>query len=87
MRAIERNHQAVVGKPPRRLEMLRHTARLEDAAADIEAAIDSVLDAGYRTRDIARDASSRAISTSEMGELICDAVAQAADIRHAYHAV
>src|SRR2546430_871705 len=67
--------------------LLRNTARLEDEAADIESAIDSVLDAGYRTRDIARDASSRAISTSEMGELICDAVAQAADIRHAYHAV
>src|SRR5881394_3966827 len=67
--------------------MLRHTARLEDEAADIEAAIDNVLDAGYRTRDIARDASSRVISTSEMGELICDAVAQVADMRHAYHAV
>jgi 3-isopropylmalate dehydrogenase len=67
--------------------MLRHSARLEDEAADIEAAIDSVLDAGYRTRDIARDSAARAISTSEMGELICDAVAQAADIRHAYHAV
>src|SRR5437016_2582287 len=67
--------------------LLRHTARLEDEAADIEAAIDSVLEAGYRTRDIARDSASHAISTSEMGELICDAVAQAADIRHAYHAV
>jgi 3-isopropylmalate dehydrogenase len=67
--------------------MLRHTAHLEDEAADIEAAIDSVLDGGYRTRDIARNASSGAISTSEMGELVCDAVAQVADIRHAYHAV
>jgi len=67
--------------------MLRHTARLEAEAADIEAAIDSVLEAGYRTRDIARDASSRTISTSEMGELVCGAVAQAADIRYAYHAV
>jgi 3-isopropylmalate dehydrogenase len=67
--------------------MLRHTARLEDEAADIEAAIDSVLDGGYRTRDLVRDASSGAISTSEMGELVCDAVAQTADIRHAYHAV
>src|SRR6185437_15478831 len=54
--------------------MLRHTARLEDDAADIEAAIDSVLEAGYRTRDIAGHASSPAISTSEMGELVCGAV-------------
>jgi 3-isopropylmalate dehydrogenase len=67
--------------------MLRHTGRLEDEAADIEAAIDSVLDAGYRTPDIARDSSARTISTSEMGELVCDAVAQVADMRHAYHAV
>ncbi|HXI25248.1 MAG TPA: 3-isopropylmalate dehydrogenase [Pyrinomonadaceae bacterium] len=67
--------------------MLRHTAHLEDEAADIEAAIDSVLDAGYRTRDIARHPSSPVVSTSEMGKLVCDAVAQAADIRHAYHAV
>src|SRR5207237_5658657 len=35
--------------------LLRHTAHLEDEAADIEAAIESVLDAGYRTRDIAGD--------------------------------
>ncbi len=66
--------------------MLRHTAGLEDEAADIEAAIDDVLDSGYRTRDIALDGS-RVVSTSEMGECVCDAVAQTADMRHAYHAV
>jgi len=67
--------------------MLRHTAQLADEADDIEAAIDNVLEAGYRTRDIATGEDSRVISTSEMGGLVCDAVAQVADIRHAYHAV
>lgn len=67
--------------------LLRHTAKLEDEAADIEAAIDSVLDSGYRTRDIAGAAESRIDSTAEMGEAVCDAVAQAAEMRHAYHAV
>ncbi len=67
--------------------LLRHTAHLTDEAEDIEAAIDNVLDAGYRTRDIATSDSNRVISTSEMGGLVCDAVAQVADIRHAYHAV
>ena len=67
--------------------MLRHTARLADEADDIEAAIDNVLDAGYRTRDIATGDNRRVISTSEMGGLVCDTVAQVADIRHAYHAV
>src|SRR5207245_608207 len=33
--------------------LLRHTMHLENEAADIEAAIENVLDAGYRTRDIA----------------------------------
>src|SRR6266853_4637486 len=33
--------------------LLRHTMHLKDEASDIEAAIENVLDAGYRTRDIA----------------------------------
>ncbi len=67
--------------------LLRYTAALEDEAADIEAAIENVLEAGYRTRDIAQPGDIRVISTSEMGDLVCDAVAQTADMRHAYHAV
>ncbi len=67
--------------------MLRHSAKLEDEAGDIEAAIDSVLNAGHRTRDIARDVDAPAISTSEMGDMVCDAVAEVADMRHAYHSV
>jgi 3-isopropylmalate dehydrogenase len=66
--------------------LLRHTARLEEEAADIERAIAAVLDAGYRTRDIA-SGSTHVLSTAEMGQLVCEAVAEVADIRHAYHAV
>jgi len=66
--------------------LLRHTMHLENEASDIEAAIESVLDSGYRTRDIAGTAE-RVVSTSEMGQLVAEAVAEAADRRHAYHAV
>ncbi len=51
---------------------LRHSLGLEDEAARIEAAVDTALDAGLRTPDIA--AGGQAVSTSEMG----DAVAAAA---------
>lgn len=67
--------------------LLRHTAKLEDEAADIEAAIDGVLSAGYRTRDIAEGILGQVVSTSEMGQLVTEALAEFADIRHAYHAV
>jgi 3-isopropylmalate dehydrogenase len=67
--------------------LLRHTARLEDEAADIEAAISAVLDFGYRTRDIAQGTSGRLIGTAEMGQLVAEAVVEIADMRHAYHAV
>src|SRR5258708_27866354 len=67
--------------------LLRHTARLEHEADDIEAAIESVLDAGYRTPDIARGPHGNILSTTEMGQLVTEAVAEFADMRHAYHAV
>jgi 3-isopropylmalate dehydrogenase len=67
--------------------MLRHTMKLEDEAGDIESAIENVLENGYRTRDIATSASDRVVSTSEMGELVREAMAAVADMRHAYHAV
>ena len=66
--------------------LLRHTMQLEDEASDIEAAIENVLDAGYRTRDIAGPAD-HFVSTSEMGQLVTEAVMEVADSRHAYHAV
>jgi 3-isopropylmalate dehydrogenase len=65
--------------------LLRHSAKMERDAADIELAIQHVLDAGYRTADIA--AGGRVTKTSEMGELICEAVTEIADMRYAYHAV
>ncbi|HEX7722581.1 MAG TPA: 3-isopropylmalate dehydrogenase [Pyrinomonadaceae bacterium] len=66
--------------------LLRHTMHLEDEASDTEAAIENVLDAGYRTRDIAGEAD-RYVSTSEMGQLVSESLAEVADSRHAYHAV
>ena len=65
--------------------LLRHSANLERDANDIELAIQNVLDAGYRTADIA--VGGRVTKTSEMGELICEAVTEIADMRYAYHAV
>ena len=67
--------------------LLRHTARLENEADDIEAAISSVLDAGYRTLDIARGTRGQIVGTTEMGQLVTESVAEFADMRHAYHAV
>ncbi len=67
--------------------LLRHTAHLDHQAAEIESAIQEVLDAGYRTPDIARGTDGQVVSTAEMGQLVTDAVAEIADIRHSYHAV
>jgi 3-isopropylmalate dehydrogenase len=67
--------------------LMRYTAGLESEANDIETAIASVLTAGYRTWDIARGTGGQPVSTEEMGQLITEAVAEAADMRYAYHAV
>ena len=67
--------------------LLRHTADLKGEAADIEAAIRVVLDAGYRTQDIAGTTGEHRVTTAEMGQLMTEAVAGIADMRHAYHAV
>jgi 3-isopropylmalate dehydrogenase len=67
--------------------LLRYTAGLEREAEEIEAAIDSVLNAGYRTPDIKADGNGHLVTTSEIGELVTEAVAEIADVRHAYHAV
>lgn len=67
--------------------MLRHSFNLEPEASDIELAIEHVLDAGYRTPDIANGTGGYVITTSEFGEVICEAVTEIADMRHAYHAV
>jgi 3-isopropylmalate dehydrogenase len=67
--------------------LMRHSARLESEADDVETAIGSVLSAGYRTPDIARGTGGQTISTEEMGQMVTEAVAEAADMRYAYHAV
>lgn len=65
--------------------LLRHSAGLERDAGDIELAIEHVLEAGYRTADIA--AGGHISHTTEIGDLICEAVTEIADMRYAYHAV
>jgi len=68
--------------------LLRHTAGLEQEARDIEWAVRRVLDAGYRTPDLRREGQKTFdAGTTELGTLICDAIAESADMRHAYHAV
>lgn len=67
--------------------MLRYSFGLEQEANDIEQAIQDVLEAGYRTPDIAKGTGGYVVTTSEFGELICQAVTEIADMRHAYHAV
>jgi 3-isopropylmalate dehydrogenase len=67
--------------------LLRHTAKLEDDARDIEDAIRDVLVAGYRTADLARSKSKWVLSTSEMGKMVETKLAEILDRRRAYHAV
>ena len=67
--------------------MLRYSFGLEQEASDIERAIEDVLEAGYRTPDIAEGTGGYVVTTSEFGEVVCQAVTEIADMRHAYHAV
>jgi 3-isopropylmalate dehydrogenase len=67
--------------------LLRHTARLEREAQDVESAIRLVLEGGYRTADIRGDAGRYIVGTEGMGALVSETLAELADMRHAYHAV
>jgi 3-isopropylmalate dehydrogenase len=67
--------------------LLRHTACLEQEARDIEEAILTVLEAGHRTQDLDRGSSRSIVTTSEMGSLVAETLAEIADRRFAYHAV
>ena len=67
--------------------LLRHSANLEQEACDIELAIEHVLEAGYRTPDIANGTGGYVANTAEIGELVSEAVTEIVDMRHAYHAV
>jgi 3-isopropylmalate dehydrogenase len=67
--------------------LLRYSAHLEQESQDVEAAIRAVLDAGYRTPDLDRGQSKYVATTTEMGSLVAESIAEVADMRHAYHAV
>src|SRR5256884_912445 len=57
--------------------MLRHSFQLEAEARCIERAVSAVLSQGNRTRDLAKP-SQAALSTSQMGQKVVEAVAQCA---------
>ena len=67
--------------------MLRHTFAMHREAEEVELAIRSVLEQGYRTADIHRAPTEQQVSTSEMGSLVEEALAGAVIRRQAYHAV
>ncbi|SSC08738.1 3-isopropylmalate dehydrogenase [bacterium endosymbiont of Bathymodiolus sp. 5 South] len=54
--------------------MLRYSLNQENLADKIEAAVNRVLDQGYRTQDIAGDGNS-VVGTREMGDLVVEALA------------
>jgi len=55
--------------------LLRHSARREDDARTIEAAISQVLEAGYRTADLKRGSGQQLVNTETMGDLVIKALA------------
>jgi len=68
--------------------LLRYSASLEQESRDVEFAIHSVLEAGYRTADLARGRSRiDLVSTVQMGMQVEKVVSDILDSRHAYHAV
>ncbi len=67
--------------------VLRHSANLEQDARAIEQAVHTVLDAGYRTADIARGNDKQIVSTQEMGKRVHQALTESIDRRQALHAV
>jgi 3-isopropylmalate dehydrogenase len=74
--------------------LLRHSADLPEDAAAIESAVAKVLEAGHRTPDIAKGDIARdsapnqhLVSTTEMGKLVHQALAESLDRRQSMHAV
>ncbi|MDO8690598.1 MAG: isocitrate/isopropylmalate family dehydrogenase, partial [Dehalococcoidia bacterium] len=53
--------------------MLRYSLGLEAEAVSIEAAVEKVLDSGYRTYDIMEEGRTR-VGTKKMGDLVCKAI-------------
>jgi len=68
--------------------VLRPSAGLEQDARAVEQAVHKVLEAGYRTADIARkNENVQLVSTQEMGKHVHQALAESIDRRQAMHAV
>jgi 3-isopropylmalate dehydrogenase len=69
--------------------VLRHSANLEQDARAVEQAVHRVLDAGYRTADIARGHMSgqQTVTTQEMGKRVHQALAESIDRRQSMHGV
>ena len=68
--------------------VLRHSANLEQDARAVEQAAHRVLEAGYRTADIARGGENvQLVSTQEMGKRVHQALTESIDRRQAMHAV
>jgi 3-isopropylmalate dehydrogenase len=68
--------------------VLRHSANLEADAKAIETAVHAVLDAGYRTPDIAQTGTtSQLVTTAQMGKLVHQALVESIDRRQSMHAV
>jgi 3-isopropylmalate dehydrogenase len=66
--------------------LLRYAAGLDPEAEDIENAIGEVLEQGYRTADLGQGGGF-VVGTPEMGLMVERSLADAAQRRHAYHAV
>lgn len=67
--------------------LLRHSAGMHHEAADLETAIETVLNDGHRTADIAGEKDKHISGTREMGELVEHGFVAMLDRRFAYHAV
>ena len=59
--------------------MLRHSFTLPEEAAGVESAVQAVLAAGHRTRDLAKPGQ-RPVSTTEMGSHVAEAVRKGATV-------
>jgi 3-isopropylmalate dehydrogenase len=53
--------------------LLRYSLGLKEEAAVVEAAVERIIDAGYRTEDL-REAGKEIVSTEQMGKLIAEAI-------------
>lgn len=65
--------------------VLRHSAKLEQDAQAVEAAVRSALEKGHRTADLVRG--QKGVSTGEMGDYVREALTDLIDRRQALHAV